>query len=161
MFWFKSKKDVLIEQLVSQLSDSRLELDLERQKRVTAEELATSYRVRAETAEDYARRADEARNEAIKMLSDSLNQTTSRLLEYHINPEGPTPDPKSFTRDRMPLPSGKRVPESRKRFKNAQYSAMQTPIKPTVLEPKLNAEGKPTLGFREGMEALDLDKLVH
>ena len=159
MNWFRSQKSVLIEQLVSQLSDSQLELALEKQKRIAAEQISASYLARAEKAEESAARADVSRENAVKALSDAQNSVTAKLLDHHISPDGPLPDPKSFTA--MLGMNQKRISPARKSFKDARMRAMRPNVAPSKLEPKLNAEGKPTLGFREGMEALDLDKLIH
>ncbi len=158
MRWFRSKKDAMIEQLVTQVDELETELNLERQKRASAEQVGMANLIRAEKAEEYALRADSARDEAVKLRADSLNLVNTKLLE-HISPEGPTPDPKSFT---ARLGNGaKRIPDTRKRFKDSQLAAMQSKRKPTILESKLAGDEKPTMGLKEGMEALNLDNLIH
>lgn len=151
--WFRSKYREMCSDLSEQVAELTQELNAERSRRISAEAIAEERRERADRSDEYAKRAETARDEAVKSKVDSIDLVNTALLRA-INPEGaPKRDIKEFTS----LTSKKPAPPIGRRADRLFMKAVETSWN-SKKTPK-SALGN-TAAADIQMDSLAVDKLI-
>jgi hypothetical protein len=148
---FVNKYEELAAELSERVDELTEELNQERAKRIASEAIAEERRIRADRSDEYASRAEASRDEAIKLLTNSLGSTNSGLLKAMTPEVAPPRDIKDYT---PATPKPKPVQGRRadvlfaRQFEQSKFNKN----KPKSPDPVLNAQAQ--------MEALNVEALL-
>jgi hypothetical protein len=121
---FGRKASAMLGEALAELHSVKSSLDLERTNRIAAQSLAESYRIRAEHAEELAKRLEEERAEAVRERLSTLTTMVEKLTANSI----PRDEPNQLARVKesmKQLPSSPTVNPLRKAMIDSDLALIQ------------------------------------